>query len=80
MMCRDEYIGWACNVDLRMLCDAKYMQSREKGGIEWMGYVQQTLFYLEGDAALYYGTSQMAQGPAHCFPQSPTKEEARHVV
>lgn len=45
-----------------------------------MGYVQQTLFYLEGDAALYYGTSQMAQGPAHCFPQSPTKEEARHVV
>lgn len=52
----------------------------KKGGLDEWDMCSENFFYLEGDAALYYGMSQMAQGPAHCFPHSPTKEEARHVV
>ena len=69
MMCRDEYIRWACNVDLRMLCDAKYMQANQKKrGVrlnEWDMCAVKKFFYLESSAALYYG---IGAGSSPLFP------------
>lgn len=68
MMCRDGFTYDGCVMSIfGCYVTQSICRRTKKGGIGWMGYCASRVLYLESSAALYYGMSQMAQGPAHCF-------------